>query len=441
MANTADRAGWDAYLFELPGSVHDSYAAEAPYLSLISGAGNGNPGRINTTMPGGRDIFSGSQVRHTVDLSALQSGGWPGESGTWNAPSAASAKKIYDTLKDFVQPISVTVDVERDSFNHSNAQAVTRLFMKAAQATAMNENVAFLGDGTGVVATVTDTSSDLDTDVTGANFDLLLPGTIWDILTSAGADTGQGLRRKIASVSITDERAGTGTITWDTNATASDGGSGNIGHANTDLIVIPGSFSVPGTTDYAPNGLLEAAAGTGTTFQGLSKTTYPQWRGVDGRNGVSTQTMLSEAMLRAGARLGRRFGTNAWDFGIGDPAAIDGFVISYFAQRMYEPDTMEFTTGASSWAGVKINGVGTKPFPLISDPAHKKAAVHLLVKGDIQLYGDQAGPSWLDDDGARFRRFSRALPKEAELVDRVEQFFTRCCSIVKFYSLDVAAAA
>jgi hypothetical protein len=77
-------------------------------------------------MDHGGEIFHGSQVRHTVDLTTMQSGGWPGETGTWNAPSATSAQKIYDKLCDFVQPFSVTVDVERDSMSTARTRPPSR---------------------------------------------------------------------------------------------------------------------------------------------------------------------------------------------------------------------------------------------------------------------------------------------------------------------------
>lgn len=446
MAVTADRTDWDAYLFELQGTVHEAFSAEAPFLSELSGyttaenpVGSNGPGRITQAMDGNRDIFTGSQVRHTVDLSTMQSGGWPGEEGTWNAPSATSAVKIFDYLRDFVQPFSVSVDVERDSMNHSNADAVTRLTEKAGQSCALNENLALLGDGTGLITTVASNvgSPGLTIPVPdSANFDVLLPGTIWDILTvTTGANPGNGLRRSIASVV---ETPGAKTITFNTAATATDGNSGNITFANTSGIYIPGSYSVPNavSTSFVPNGLEQASAISGT-FQGLSKTTYPQWQGTDGRSGDTSTKALSEAMLMAGALKARRYGGLTWDFGIGDPAAINLYIESFFAQRLFQPDTMTLKSG---WSGAVFNGAGVKPFPLISDLMHAKSGLHLIEKSQIQLYGDSKGPSFLDDDGARFRRFSRSLVKEAEMLDRMNALYTNCSRLVFFHNLAQATA-
>lgn len=437
MADTATRTTWDPYLFELQGTVHEAFAAEAPTLAELSGAGDDSPTarrRITQAMDGNREIFTGSQVRHTVDLSTMQSGGWPGETGTWNAPSALSSQKITDKLCDFVQPFTVTVDVERDSMNHSNASAVTRLTMKAMQSCALNENLAILGDGTGLQATITDSATSLATTITGGNIDVQLPGTIWDVLTrSSGADPGQGLRRKIASVVWTSNSAGT--ITWDTNATASDGGSGNIVHASTSGIYIPGSYSTPGTNDFLPNGLEEAAATTGT-FEGLSRTTYPQWAGTDGRSGDTSTKALSEGMLMAGARVGRRYGANSFDLGVGDPAAIDLYIQGFFAQRLFQPEQQTLKSG---WNAVMFSAAGVKPFGLLGDPMAKKGTLYLIDKSEVQIYGDSKGPDFLTDDGAMFRRFTRALPKEAELLDRMNVMYTNASHIVKFGNLDVAS--
>jgi len=85
---------------------------------------------------------------------------------------------------------------------------VEQLINQARSACARLENLQMLGDGTGLIAQVTDSATSLTTTVIGAsggtqiaNFDVLLPGTVWDVLTrSSGNDPGQGKRRKIVSV-------------------------------------------------------------------------------------------------------------------------------------------------------------------------------------------------------------------------------------------------
>ena len=71
-----------------------------------------------------------------------------------------------------------------------------------------------------------------------------------------------------------------------------------------------------------------------------------------------------------------------------------------------------------------------EPMPLIKEPAMFKGGVRFIDDASLQLYGDKEGPDFLDDDGAIFRRFTRALPKEAELFDRVQLGAIKCNTIV-----------
>jgi hypothetical protein len=139
--------------------------------------------------------------------------------------------------------------------------AVAAYTKQARQALASIENDFLHGNGDALLATVTDAATSLTITATaGDNFDRLYPGRIVDVLTrSTGADPGQGLRRKIASVNKT-----TGVITFSTTQTASDGGSGNIVHAATSGIYITGSYGT------AVQGLKQATAVTGT-FQNIDK--------------------------------------------------------------------------------------------------------------------------------------------------------------------------
>jgi hypothetical protein len=82
---------------------------------------------------------------------------------------------------------------------------------------------------------------------------------------------------------------------------------------------------------------------------------------------------------------------------------------------------------------------GDKPFPLIKDPVAKKNAIKFIDKESFQLYGDKQGPAFLEDDGAMFRRFSRTLAKEAELLDRVQLGVKKCNTIVFFNNLAQAS--
>ncbi len=409
-------------LYELRGGMQELFATDFPFLSEITGIGDPHSvGRYTRAMDANREIYSGSNVRFSLVPYGMASGGWVAEEGTWNVPSALLTDKATVTLGRFVQPFSVTVDAERDTMSNSDIQAVTLLMDQASKAVARNEEIAFLGDGTGLMGTITDSATSLATTITGGNWDILLPGSVWDVLTrSSGADPGSGLRRKIASVSETSDSAGT--ITWSTTATASDGGSGSITHASTEGIYPPGSYG------NMVQGLTQARGVTGT-FEGVtSRDTKPYWIGTDGRNGVTTTLAFSGAMGKVGVRRGRRWGVGFWDYAIGDPAAIDLYEEGLYNQLRYDAQTMTLKSGHT---GIIFAGAD-KPFPMLKSPFHKKASIVFVRNDFMQLYGDQKGPDFLQDDGAIFRRFSRTLAKEADLLDRPQLAFKSVNGLVFF---------
>jgi hypothetical protein len=405
--------------------------------SAVSGKVDGQApvSRITKALDGNRETFSGKWVRQTIVLQALQGGGFVTETSTWNVPQTLSTTEAHINLCRVLVPFSISVDVERDSFNNSAATAVTEMVNQTWIALAKLENIAFLGDGTGLQATCTDSATSLTTTVlTGVpapNFDVLLPGTVWDILTTTtGADPGQGLRRRIASVVES-----TGVITWSTTQTASDGGSGNIVHATTEGIYTPGlAAGITTAGSVAPQGLEQIAAITGT-FEAIDKANVPNWRGTDGRAGDTSSLPLSDQMLDGGVRRGRRAGLGTWDFGLGDPAAIDLYKQGKYAQMRYDPNVLTLESG---YSGIVYEG-GDKPFPLIKDPQATKKAIKFIDKKSLQLYGDQPGPTFLEDDGAMFRRFGRALTKEADMLDRVQLGALKCNTLVFFNNLAQAS--
>jgi hypothetical protein len=430
---------WAPFLFEMKGKVVEVFSSEAPFLAEMSGydakAGatdhHSSVRRISKEMDGNRDIFSGKFVRHTIILAGLPGAGNPTETSTWNVPHALGTNEAHINLVRFLVPFSVTVDVERDSFDNSNATAVTNLIQQARTALARLENLEFMGDGTGLQVDITDGATSLTTTVgVTANFDVLIPGTVWDIRTrSTGADPGQGNRRLIASVNES-----TRVITWDTAVQASDGGSGSIVHTSADGIYVPGSYTASASAGtLVAQGLAQAAAVTGT-FEAINKANVPQWQGTDGRSGDTSTLGLSATMLDAAVRRGRRAGLGKWDFGLGDPAAIDLYKQSLYSLVRYEP---QVSTLKSGYSGIVYDGADA-PFPLIKEPMHAKATLRLIDKESFQLYGDQAGPAFLEDDGAMFRRIVRSLPKEADMLDRVQLGVTKCNTLVTLANLAVS---
>ena len=301
------------------------------------------------------------------------------------------------------------------------------------------ENFALLNDGTGLAASVTSGSGSPGLTVpvgTSANFDVLLPGTVWDVLTrSTGANPGNGLRRMIASVSESG-----GTVTFLTGQQASDGSSSSITFSANEGIYLPGSWSNntsgtgTGPGELVAQGLAQAAAASGT-FETLDKAANVQWQGIDGRGGDSTVIPLSDQMLDGAVRRGRRAAIGVWDFGIGHPNSIDLYKQGKYAQMRYNPADATLQSG---YSGILYEGAD-KPFPLLKDPVHPRATVRFIEKASFQLYGDQPGPDFLQDDGSMFRRFSRTLIKEAELLDRMQLGVTKCNTIVSCANLQEAS--
>jgi hypothetical protein len=437
-------ASWASFLFELRGKTAQVFPTECPFLAEISGVGYDGTVNNNRILTGGnREMYSGASIRHTLVLAQLPAGGFVSETGTWNVPQALNTKKVNLNLTRLVQPFSVTVDLERDSISRDSASSVEQLTDQARIALAKLENIALLGDGTGKVSDISSGAGSPGLTITisatgDKNMDILLPGTVWDILTKAtGADPGNGKRRIINTVT---DSSTTQSLVFDTAAQASDGGSGNITWSTNEGIYIPGSWSNgtagtgsgPGETVAA--GLELQAAITGT-FETLNKATTQQWQGTDGRGGDTSVLPLSDQMLDAAVRRGRRAAIGSWDFAIGDPAAIDLWKQGKYSQGRYDLAT---NTLQSGFRALIYEGAD-KPLPILKDPVAKKAGLRFYDKSSVQLYGDKMGPDFLEDDGAMFRRFARALPKEAELLDRFQYGVIKCNTIVFLNNLQVAA--
>ena len=438
MADTTTLATWQSFMREMLGKTWELFPTEAVFLAELSGVGDPNRvGRYTRDMDTNRETFSGNAVKQSLFLSGLPGAGFVSETGTWNAPEALPAAAALIKLVRALVPFTITVDAERDSLDNSNSKAVAETMRQARIALARLENLAFLGDGTGLVCNVASATGTGALVVPvpapgtagGANYDILLPGTVWDVATrSTGANPGAGRRRRIVSV-----QEAANTITFDTAQQATDGDSGGITFSANEGIYIPGSWSgsAPGT--LAAQGLEQAAASSGT-FEGIDKATTPGWQGTDGRGGVTTPAPLDAAMLAAAVRRGRRAGLGSWDYGLGDPAALDLYIASLQSQVRYSPDELTLKSG---YRGITYNGAD-RPFPLVKEPMMKKGAIRLIPMDAFQLYGDRQGPDFLADDGSMWRRFARALPKEADLLDRVQLGVMRCNGIVRIDNLTMA---
>lgn len=421
-------------LYEMKGPMQVLYPRDHFLLAEWSGVGAEDPssGRITPGQTGSiptdnREIFSGSGVRVPLDLTQMQAGGWPGETGTVNVPIPPPFTQATIQLRDFVQPTSISLDLEEDSMDNSAAQGLATLVRKAREAMAevVNDTMNTTSNGLLALADSTQGSAGGLVLITAAGTDLdkLYPGKIVDVLTATtGADPGQGKRRKINT--ITDVTLPV--ITFSTTSQASDGGSGNITLANTVGVYIAGSYG------NAMNGIEDAANISGTdTFETVVRSNFPQFKAVDGRAGVTTVAPLSDPMIDAALELGKRNGAFRWDFAIGDPNSINVYKNGKQSQVNYTPDTATLTSG---FQGIQYAGNG-QPIALVPERRHGSGMVKFLRRDSARLYGRKLGPDFEDSTGAIFQRFSRALPKEMWLVDRLQWGWENPGSIVRLDNL------
>jgi hypothetical protein len=431
MADGAGLSNYQNWLYELQGEAQKLFPAEFVLLAILSGVIREDGGyikydqsyeRFTRAMDGNREVFDGSSVRFPLMLAGLPAGGNPSESSTWNAPAPIDTSKANVNLGRVLQPLAISLDLERDSKSGSTSamSAVENYIGEAYKAAAKIENdelhggVNAIGTGTGseLLANVTSAtgSGTLVVPVgTGANFDQLTPGRVLDILTrSTGANPGNGLRRKIASVSRT-----AGTVTFDTAQVASDGSSGNITFSANEGIYIPGSWG---------NGLQSLAQAVATTgsFEGVNKATVQQWAGVDAT--PSSVQALSDQVLDNAVYLLRGNGVGASDFGIAHPKTVDLYKQSKAAMTRLDPKEVVVPSG---FAGIEYQGAD-RPFPILKDLAAPRGVCRLITRDALRLYGDHVGPSFIDDDGSMWRFFSRNFFKEGDLYDRVQLAVKAC---------------
>lgn len=423
MADTAALAQYANFLYELQGQQQYLFPAEYVGLAELSGVIKASDGavsydsqyqRMTRAMDGNREVFDGSQVRFPLLLSGLGAGGTVAETGTWNAPVAMQTSKAIVNLARWLQPLSLTIDLQRDSMEgRTSAMSATALYVSEAyKATARAQNDMLHGNGDALLAAVTSNSGSAGLVIpvgTSANFDQLTPGRIVDILTrSNGANPGNGLRRLITTTSRS-----AGTITVSTTAQASDGNSGNVTFSSSEGVYIPGSYGT------AAQGLTQAVAVTGT-FESVDKAAVQQWQGVDAT--PSSSQALSDALLDSATYLLRGQGVGFSDFGIGHPKTLDLYKQSKMSQVRYSPDNITLKSG---FRGIEYDGAD-QPFPLIKDLAAPRGIVRLLKKEAIKIYGDHVGPQFIDIDGGQWRFFNRNLAPEMDLLDRFQFAFVAC---------------
>lgn len=372
-----------------------------------------------------REDFDGTSVRTTIIRNVKQGTGPVTESGTLNVARNIRTTKVNIPIATITHAINITKRLKKtsDQPDTSFASAMSLEMKLAEEAMPRTVNEFLNGDGTGLLATTTDSVASATHTVSGANAYQLYPGRVVDVnLKSSGANATNGAGREI--VSYTETTATTGTVVFDSACTTT--GSGLEG------IYIEGSGINAGGTTGILQGVQQAAATTGT-FEGINKAGAgnADWQGVDGRNGDTGAADLSISILDGCIRRRGRNGTPNSSLWVSDEAVLDKFSQSLLTQSRWAGDKGTLDTGFEY-----VNYRGERIFPEYD--AKRSRIVHVPVE-DVSFYATQPGPDWDDEDGNIFRRVSRSLPVEAWLVDELQLGVHRCNRFVFADNLNQAS--
>jgi hypothetical protein len=432
--NAALRANFDNFLYDIQGALQRLFARDNVLLAEASGVVQASPsnpvvdydanyGRYTRAMDGNREHFEGEQVRVPVLTAALQGAGAITESSTWNVPIPIENQKAQAKLAQVLVPFALSLALERDSKSGSlSAMSAVQMYTEEAygalagiEDTMLNRN----GDALLAVNAGADTNGLTVTVTNPSDFDILVPGTVVDVLVSTtGADPGQGKRRRIASVNTT-----TRVITFDTTQQASDGGSGNITLTGQTVgLFLAGSYG------NAMQGFGQAVTVGGTPFEGIDVATVPRWSAY---SLDASAAGLSDSLLMQAAYKARGNGAGWHDFGIGHPGVVDKYIASKTPTVYYQPQEATLRSGFS---GIVYQGAD-RPYPIVKSINSPRQKLRLIRKDAFRLYGDSVGPAFIDDDGGIFRFFGRQTVKEADLLDRVQLMVTRPNSLVEIKNL------
>lgn len=383
-----------------------------------------NQQRFTAAMDVGKDVFHGKQVTVPLQLNDVSSQPLA-EAGTFPVTAAFDTSQAIYNLVSRLTAISVTKELEDDAKDGSTSamESIAAYTQSAYRAHARLDNDLLHGSAVGttatngLLATVSSAtgSPGLVVPVAGANMDQLTPGRVVTFLTkSTGANPGNGLRRKIVSA---DRTSGAETITIDTNAYASDGQSGNLTFAATTGVYVDGA--VVGSATPVPFGLGSVCATSGTVG-GINKATVAQWQGVNASGGSA---ILDDSLIDNVVYLLRGNGVGASDFGIAHPLTVDPYKATKVSLVRID---MQETMLKSGFKGIIYQGAD-RDIPIIKDLAAPRKTVRFVYKQSLRLYGRGSGPAFIDDDGSKFRFFSRTTQKEADLFDRW-QLVSRDCA-------------
>lgn len=425
-----------SYLYEVRGQSQKLYATRNFLMAAWSGGGqDGAPGRITPIED--RKAFNGSKVRFPLDLQMMEAGGWVAEGGTVNVPIPPPFTQAECNLKKFVQPFGISLEAMEDSDGPDSVEAAVAMALrKSRQAMADRVNVAMCSGGPvptaddgGLLATVGSATGSPGLVVpmaAGTDWDKFYNGMVVDFRTkTTGADPGNGLRRKITVIDIPNSQ-----ITISTTQQASDGGSGNLTFAGTTGVYVPGSYG------NALQGGLESVKKATTLFN-VVRATYPQFNAVDGRGGDTTVLPFSDSMVDIGVILAQRASDTEWDFGVGDPNALNVWKNAKQSQVRYQVPT---GTVAGRFTGVQIDS-GNQLITVVPERKLKPGSVDFLRRDAADIYGRKRGPDYDEITGSMFKQLNRVTNYEVWYIDRLEWCWHNPAGVVYFDNLATQSTA
>lgn len=396
-------------LLEMKGPLVENYPKYSVLLSEL---------KRNTD----RKNFQGTSVRVPIIRNVKQGTGAVAESGTLNVARNIRTQHANIGLATVTHAVQISKRLKAISAEGvaSWGQAMKLEMQLAEEAMPRITNEYLNGDGTGLLATISDSAASATHTVTGANPYQLYSGRVVDVLVKSSGAT-RTLALEIST--YTDSGSGTGTVVFTASVDSTNG-------ANLDGIYIEGSQPATAgtTTQVQPQGFSQATAQSGT-FQGLTVGT--DWQAVDGRNGDATAADLSIAIMDGCIRRRGRNGRPNSSFWIGDVAVLDKFGQTLLTQSRWDGTMGTLQTG---WEGIKYRSE-----LLIPEYDAKANRVFNVPTDDVQFYATGPGPDWDDEDGAIFKRFARSLPVEAWLVDEFNLGFYRLNRLVFADNLNAAA--
>src|SRR4029453_12692434 len=198
-------------------------------------------------------------------------------------------------------------------------------------------------------------------------------------------------------------------VTFDAAQQASDGGTGAITATAASGLYVPGSYG-----NVLQGGF--EAAGRGTSFEGVTLATYPQFKAVDGRAGDATAAAWADAMIDLGVTLAQRAGDGMFDASFGDPNSINIYKNAKSNQTRFNVST---GVVAGHFTGIQVD-LGNQIITVVPERKSKPGSIKFFAKAAATLYGSTPGPDYDDLPGSMFKQFNRQTNYEVWLKDRIE---------------------